>query len=119
MSDENDPEIGSIAWTDLTIENAEEVRDFYREVVGWNPFPLSVGDYRDFNMNPPESGNPAASICHARGANAGLPAQWMIAMSSSRHRKDHHALQGPRRKAPHSHQGHEHATASSRIPPER
>lgn len=78
MSEKKKPEIGSIAWTDLTVENAETVRDFYSEVVGWKPSPVSMGDYSDFNMNAPESENPAAGICHARGSNADLPAQWMI-----------------------------------------
>jgi hypothetical protein len=78
LSEKKKPEIGSIAWTDLTVENAETVRDFYSEVVGWKPSPVSMGDYSDFNMNAPESENPAAGICHARGSNADLPAQWMI-----------------------------------------
>jgi predicted enzyme related to lactoylglutathione lyase len=65
-------------WTDLTVEDAEAVRDFYREVVGWSPSPVSMGAYSDFNMSPPGSGKPAAGICHARGANAHLPAQWLV-----------------------------------------
>jgi predicted enzyme related to lactoylglutathione lyase len=71
-------QIGSLAWIDLTVENAEEVRDFYTAVVGWTPSPVSMGDYSDFNMNAPKSGQPAAGICHARGANADLPAQWLM-----------------------------------------
>jgi predicted enzyme related to lactoylglutathione lyase len=78
LSEKKKPEIGSIAWTDLTVEDAENVRDFYSEVVGWKPSPVSMGDYSDFNMNAPESQNPAAGICHARGSHADLPAQWMI-----------------------------------------
>lgn len=78
MSEQKKPEIGSIAWTDLTIANAEGVRDFYSEVIGWKSSPVSMGDYSDFNMNTPESGKPVAGICHARGVNADLPAQWMM-----------------------------------------
>ena len=78
MSEKRKPEIGSIAWTDLTIENAEAVRDFYSDVVGWKPSPVRMGDYSDFNMNAPGSGNAVAGICHARGSNADLPAQWMM-----------------------------------------
>ena len=26
---------GRIIWTDLTVSNTEEVRDFYKAVVGW------------------------------------------------------------------------------------
>ncbi len=37
-----------------------------------------MGDYSDFNMTMPASGDPAAGICHAKGDNAGLPSQWLI-----------------------------------------
>lgn len=78
MSGEGKPEIGSIGWIDLTVENGEEVRDFYREVVGWEPEAVDMGDYSDFNMKAPDSGKPMAGVCHARGGNAGLPANWLI-----------------------------------------
>ncbi len=71
-------EVGQIAWTDLTVTNAQEVRDFYREVVGWNYQPVDMGGYDDFNMVSPQTRKPAAGICHARGVNEGLPAQWLI-----------------------------------------
>lgn len=72
------PETGSITWFDLTVPNAEAVRDFYRQVVGWQPEPVDMGGYSDFNMNLPESGTCAAGICHSRDANGDLPAQWLI-----------------------------------------
>jgi len=75
---ENQENIGVISWCDLTVEKAEDVRDFYREVVGWKASPVSMGDYDDFCMNPPKSDQPSAGICHARGVNADLPAQWLI-----------------------------------------
>jgi uncharacterized protein len=78
MSEAERPAVGTINWTDLTVPNAEEVRDFYAEVVGWKPEPLSMGDYSDFVMATPESGTPVAGVCHARGTNAGLPAQWLV-----------------------------------------
>ena len=71
-------DIGKIGWFDLTVEDAPAVRDFYAKVVGWNPEDVSMGDYSDFNMTMPESGEPAAGICHARGGNAELPSQWLI-----------------------------------------
>jgi predicted enzyme related to lactoylglutathione lyase len=37
-----------------------------------------MGEYEDYNMFPGNSEVPAAGICHARGGNAALPAQWMI-----------------------------------------
>jgi hypothetical protein len=36
-----------------------------------------MGGYSDFNMVAPD-GQPAAGICHARGANARLPPQWLL-----------------------------------------
>ena len=72
------PRIGAITWRDLTVENAKEVRDFYCEVVGWKATDHSMGEYADFNISEPESGDVIAGICHARGDNAGIPPQWLI-----------------------------------------
>jgi predicted enzyme related to lactoylglutathione lyase len=67
-----------IVWTDLTVADAEQVRDFYSQVVGWEPAPVDMGDYSDFGMNAPGTGAPVAGVCHARGPNANLPPQWLI-----------------------------------------
>jgi uncharacterized protein len=69
---------GSITWTDLTVENAERIRDFYSEVVGWTTSGVDMGGYDDFTMNDPETGTPVAGVCHARGSNASLPPMWLI-----------------------------------------
>jgi predicted enzyme related to lactoylglutathione lyase len=74
----NPPEVGSIGWFDLTVENADEVREFYRQVVGWTETPVEMGGYSDHCMNQPGDGKTVAGICHARGNNEGLPAQWLI-----------------------------------------
>jgi predicted enzyme related to lactoylglutathione lyase len=78
MADSTGPEIGSIAWTDLTVGPAEAVRDFYAGVVGWKPASVDMQGYNDFVMAAPESGRAIAGVCHARGSNDGLPAQWLI-----------------------------------------
>ena len=65
-----------IAWTDLTVADAEAIRDFYEAVTGWAPEPVRMGDYSDFVMN--AGGQGVAGICHARGSNADLPPQWLI-----------------------------------------
>lgn len=70
--------IGSIAWTDLTVRNAQAIRDFYADVIGWQPEPFSMGEYADYTMADPETGEPVAGICHSRGVNADLPPQWLI-----------------------------------------
>lgn len=77
MSDPK-PEAGTIGWIDLTIENAEEVRDFYAKVVGWQPEDVPMGEYSDFSMKTPESGTPTTGVCHRKGTNAGVPTGWMI-----------------------------------------
>ena len=69
---------GAIAWVDLTVPDAERLRDFYRAVVGWEPSPVEMEGYEDFNMNMPGIEVPAAGICHARGSNGDLPPQWLI-----------------------------------------
>jgi len=76
MSDK--PEIGSITWFDLTVPNAGEIKSFYNKVVGWKSEPVDMGSYNDFNMQAPESGETKTGICHNRGGNADLPAQWLI-----------------------------------------
>lgn len=68
---------GTIGWHDLTVADAEGVRDFYQRVVGWAPSPVDMGGYSDFNMLDGD-GVPAAGICHARGPNADLPSQWLL-----------------------------------------
>jgi predicted enzyme related to lactoylglutathione lyase len=78
MSDAQRPRVGTIGWTDLTVEDAETVQSFYASVTGWQPSPVSMGDYDDFNMCAPDTQQPMAGICHARGQNADLPPVWMI-----------------------------------------
>ena len=81
MSGAGAPPPGSILWTDLTVPNAEAVRDFYREVTGWQVTPVEMGGYSDYTMTSPADGTPVAGVCHARGVNAGLPAQWLVYIS--------------------------------------
>jgi len=68
---------GTINWHDLTVPNADEVRDFYSAVVGWTYEGLDMGGYEDYVMKSP-SGDGVSGICHARGVNAGVPAQWLL-----------------------------------------
>lgn len=81
MSDET-PRVGTIGWQDLTVSNADEVRDFYSQVVGWEPERFEMkddaGDYADYSMKTSADGQPVAGICHARGSNAELPPVWLI-----------------------------------------
>ncbi|MCP3904354.1 MAG: VOC family protein [Planctomycetes bacterium] len=78
MTDTANTHAGTIGWTDLTVENADDVRDFYADVVGWGADPCDMGGYSDYIMKAPHSGDGIAGICHARGTNEGLPAQWIV-----------------------------------------
>ncbi len=73
--------VGTIMWQDLTIPEAELVRDFYRQVVGWEARGEEMGGYEDFHMLLPGTDQSVAGICHARGGNADLanvPPAWLI-----------------------------------------
>lgn len=68
---------GEIVWTDLTIDNAEEVKDFYTQVTGWKSMGLDMKGYEDYVISTPGD-KPVAGICHARGSNANIPPQWLV-----------------------------------------
>lgn len=70
--------IGTIGWIDLTVPDAEGVRRFYEQVVGWKPMPIEMEGYSDYCMVPPGAEQPAAGVCHARGPNADLPSHWLV-----------------------------------------
>ena len=77
--------IGQVLWTDLTVANAVDCRDFYHEVIGWSSEGVSMGDYEDFSMkatgprpDPMGDGSVVAGVCHAKGDNGDMPAQWII-----------------------------------------
>lgn len=73
-----DAAAGTIAWHDLTVPDANAVRDFYAAVAGWKPEPVDMGGYSDFNMIPLGGGPPAAGVCWRRGVNSDLPVQWLM-----------------------------------------
>lgn len=70
--------LGTIAWFDLTVPDADRVRDFYRGVVGWATSELDMGGYSDYGMHTPDERTLVAGICHARRSNADLPPYWLI-----------------------------------------
>lgn len=76
--EQSEKQIGAIEWRDLTVDNAESLKGFYESVVGWKSGAVSMGDYQDYTMDLPQSGETVAGVCHARGCNAGLPAQWLM-----------------------------------------
>ncbi|MEO1083445.1 MAG: VOC family protein [Acidobacteriota bacterium] len=76
-----DAPVGTIAWLDLTVPDADPIRDFYRHVVGWSVENVEMKDgdeaYADYQMMGGD-GQAAAGVCHARGMNLGLPPTWLL-----------------------------------------
>jgi predicted enzyme related to lactoylglutathione lyase len=78
MGETDETKVGTLAWRDLTVPDAERLRDFYTNVVGWGSLDVDMGGYSDFSMVAPGTGEAVAGICHARGTNANLPPQWLM-----------------------------------------
>jgi predicted enzyme related to lactoylglutathione lyase len=76
MSDKS--EVGKIGWIDISVDDATGLRDFYKSVVGWNSEDVSMGDYNDYSMAMPGTGDVVTGICHARGSNAELQGGWLV-----------------------------------------
>ena len=70
--------LGRIEWLDLTVPDATRLRNFYKDVVGWQPQDVDMGAYSDFNMVLPDSNETIAGICHAKGMNSNMPPQWLV-----------------------------------------
>ncbi|MGB1261496.1 MAG: VOC family protein [Cognaticolwellia sp.] len=74
MSDNN---IGTMAWLDLSVGNADEVKSFYQDVIGWKSESVAMGDYDDYAMLEPNNNEAVAGVCHAQGVNKDLPPAWL------------------------------------------
>lgn len=81
MSETEKPKAGSIVWRDLTVDDAEAIKDFYCAVVGWKATPFDMGKYNDYNISTPDGKETVAGICHPSGSNANLPPQWLVYVS--------------------------------------
>ena len=73
----SDNKIGTMAWLDLSVGNAENVKSFYEDVIGWKSESISMGDYDDYVMLEPINGEAVSGICHAQGVNKDLPPAWL------------------------------------------
>ena len=71
--------LGNIGWIDLTVPDAEAIRDFYQHVTGWVPSPVGMGDYEDYCMTPAGAEQPVADLgeavrrCQERGGKVRVP----------------------------------------------
>ena len=72
------PSHDSFIWYELMTTDQPAAEAFYRKVVGWTSSEVPMGGYSDYCMNQPSTGATVAGICHARGANEGIPPQWLI-----------------------------------------
>jgi predicted enzyme related to lactoylglutathione lyase len=66
-----------VSWIDLTVADAEAIRDFYAAVAGWHFEPMTMGDHDDYVMLTGKGGEPVAGICHALGEIADYPPFWL------------------------------------------
>lgn len=78
--------VGHVLWTDLTVDNAEDVRAFYQDVIGWDSEAVKMEDRTDFSMTTYDE-RPSVSdkaphvitgICNRVGELADFPPQWII-----------------------------------------
>ena len=76
----NKPKNGQLYWSDITVDNPAEVKEFYKKIFGWQEIevPMKDGDesYVDYGMAVDPS-TPAGGICHNKGKNKGIPPQWI------------------------------------------
>ena len=77
MSD--DKKIGEMVWLDLTVQDADNIKGFYQLVIGWQSEEVAMdnGQYSDYSMNLANNNEGVTGICHAKGANADMPAAWL------------------------------------------
>lgn len=77
----NKHHIGAIISADITVPEADMLKDFYTQVIGWETENFDMKDkdgaYTDYVVKD-DAGNWAGGICHARGVNLGLPPQWIV-----------------------------------------
>lgn len=73
----SDNKIGTMAWLDLSVDNATEVKSFYEDVIGWKSENITMGDYDDYAMLEPNKNEAVAGVCHAQGVNKDLPPAWL------------------------------------------
>jgi len=69
---------GGISWIDLTVDNADQVQKFYQSVIGFKSKAFPMGNYNDYVLTSPIDPDKSFGVCHAKGTNSGLPAQWLL-----------------------------------------
>jgi predicted enzyme related to lactoylglutathione lyase len=67
---------GRMIGASLTVNQAEDVRDFYKKVIGWEHIEVSQGNHADYRMTTPD-GQFTAGVHHPAGIFSGLPPVWV------------------------------------------
>lgn len=75
--EQNNFQAGTIISADVTVNKSEEVRDFYKKVIGWDHSEYQRGDSTDYFMTTPD-GQLVAGICQKSGSLAELPPVWLV-----------------------------------------
>lgn len=77
---QNTPKVGQFYWTDLTVDNPKDVKEFYKQIFGWHEIEVPMKDgeesYVDYGLAV-DATTPGGGICHNRGKNKGIPPQWI------------------------------------------
>jgi len=72
---------GQFFWADLTTDSADTLKEFYKNVIGWQeqavPMKDVTGSYADYAMKIDQD-TAVSGICHHRGTNLGIPPQWIL-----------------------------------------
>ena len=75
---ETEKKIGAVTWVDITVDDADGLKSFYKNVVGWKTSDINMGDYNDYCMASPEDDVVRTGVCHNRGSNDGMPSAWIM-----------------------------------------
>src|SRR5690606_23699696 len=70
--------IGSIISTDLTVDDADSLKDFYQAVIGWDVENFNMGNYNDYMLKSADGKELVGGICHSEGSNRNLPPVWLV-----------------------------------------
>lgn len=68
---------GEIIWRDLATKDAENIKNFYEQVLGWTTTEHDMGEYNDYNVHLKGEKEPFTGICFQKGENSDIPNVWM------------------------------------------
>ena len=72
---------GQFFWSDLTVPDATSLKEFYKEVIGWQEQEVPMKDneetYADYAMTT-DDGAAVSGICNQRSVNKNIPPQWIM-----------------------------------------